>query len=1000
MRLASVGALALAALTATSARRSSQKVQAINFKRASTGLQDVVTWDEYSLKINGERVFIFSGEVHPYRMPVQSLHLDIFQKIKSLGFNAVSFYVFWGLHEPKRGHLDFTGFRDLQPFFDAAREAGIYLIARPGPYINAETTGGGFPGWGTYDRDLWRTENATYYDAWQGYMAEVGAQIAKNEITKGGPVILVQSENEYTGFQSPYKEDRVYEQQLLDALHKAGITVPITTNDASPGGHYTSVDIWGYDSYPNGFDCSHPYTWGSNSVPESFWASHMRYSPNVPNSIYEFQGGAFDGWGGSGYDTCGILTGPEFERVFYKNNFAQSTATLNLYMIYGGTNWAGTAHPGVYTSYDYGSAIAEDRTLREKYYELKLQANFLKQSPAYLTTRPQNPNAILGAYTGNSALKTSFIFDVVGKKTGFFIVRQSDANSAAAQTYKLTVPTTVGNLTLPTLGGSLTLTGKDSKIHVVDYEAGGTSILYSTGEIATWATIDGRDVIVLYGNKGELHETAIKFTGTTPKVQTVSGSGQIKQGVVSQTNLALQYTTTGQTVVSVGAKTLLYIVDRANAYEFWSLSPPGQGALAAYNTKNPILVKGGYLIRSLSTSSGTLSLVGDLNSTASFEIIAPAADSKKVTFNGQSLSLKKTSYGTLLATKSAQLPSVSVPDLKSLTWKTSNSLPEVSSSYSDASWKTANKTSTYNPTKPRTPGGVVLYAGEYGYHTGNILWRAHFTASGGETAFSAHIQGGFAFGHSAWLGDAFIGSWEGDVTHESYNSTFNFPAALQKGKEYVITILQDHMGYEEDWIAASETFKGPRGILAYSFVGASTNVTTWKVTGNLGGEDYVDNSRGPLNEGGLYAERQGWHLPGFDDSKWKNGRPTDGISAPGVQFYRTAFDLNVPSGVDYPLALAVSNSTVNTHYRAQFYVNGWQFGKYVNSIGPQKSFPVPQGILNYQGKNTLAVSLWAQDKAGAKLNDLHLEVRAKIESSMAKVVNQQASSWTKRDGAY
>jgi hypothetical protein len=136
----------------------------------------------------------------------------------------------------------------------------------------------------------------------------------------------------------------------------------------------------------------------------------------------------------------------------------------------------------------------------------------------------------------------------------------------------------------------------------------------------------------------------------------------------------------------------------------------------------------------------------------------------------------------------------------------------------------------------------------------------------------------------------------------------------------------------------------------------------------------VDKSRGPLNEGGLYAERQGWHLPGFDDSKWSNSRPTDGISAPGVQFYRydwlnpseilaelsyqfrTKFNLNIPSGVDYPLALAVTNSTVNTHYRAQvnnlglfgflqltasqFYVNGWQFGKYVNSIGPQKSFPV------------------------------------------------------------
>ncbi|KAG6806355.1 hypothetical protein H0H93_003121, partial [Arthromyces matolae] len=78
----------------------------------------------------------------------------------------------------------------------------------------------------------------------------------------------------------------------------------------------------------------------------------------------------------------------------------------------------------IYTSYDYGAAIAEDRTLREKYYELKLQANFLAVSPAYLTTRPQNIYNTLSSFTGNSALKTTQLLDVVGNQTGFYIVRQ------------------------------------------------------------------------------------------------------------------------------------------------------------------------------------------------------------------------------------------------------------------------------------------------------------------------------------------------------------------------------------------------------------------------------------------------------------------------------------------------------------------------------------------------------------------------------------------------
>ena len=108
--------------------------------------------------------------------------------------------------------------------------------------------------------------------------------------------------------------------------------------------------------------------------------------------------------------------------------------------------------------------------------------------------------------------------------------------------------------------------------------------------------------------------------------------------------------------------------ERADAYQFWSLNPPASGPYAAFNTKDPILVKGGYLLRSLDTSGGTLSLVGDLNSTASFEIIAPAAAAKKVTFNGDNLSLTKTKYGTQLATKNALLPAVTLPDLQSITW--------------------------------------------------------------------------------------------------------------------------------------------------------------------------------------------------------------------------------------------------------------------------------------------------------------------------------------------
>ncbi|KAH7102986.1 glycoside hydrolase family 35 protein [Auriculariales sp. MPI-PUGE-AT-0066] len=954
--LSLLGLLGTAGLFVGSAdAQQAKQLGKLNFRRDSNGLQNVVTWDEYSLFIRGERVMIWGGEVHPFRQPSAGLWIDIFQKIK-------------GLYEGQPGHISWDNFLNIQPFFDAAMEAGLYLIARPGPYINAETVGGGFPGWGTRLPDLWRSSNKTYVDSYQLYWKEMCELIAKNQITNGGSVILFQLENEYSGYLEPHTEDFEYERLLIEDTLKHGIVIPTTTNDVAPSGRFTSVDVYGHDSYPNGFDCTNPMVWAGDAVPEWFWGAHLEYSPDVPYAVYEMQGGAFDGWGGAGFDRCSLRLGSEFERIFYKNQLAMSVSIYSIYMTYGGTSWGGIAHPGGYTSYDYGSMIAEDRTLRPKYYEANL--------PHQPTS---NIYATQGAFTGNQALKVTQTLDVVGKKTGFYTIRQVDISLDTTLTYKLTVPTSIGNVTIPALGGDLSLIGKDSKIHLVDYTAGSTQLVYSSAEIFTSLTVDKKDVIVLYGAKGELHETAIK-TSATAKV--VGGSGIIKQQTVSDGVLAIQYTISGQTIVDVGS-TLLYLVDRDNAYQFWNVYVPGTGAYAHFSTKNPILIKGGYFVRGATVAGGVLSITGDLDGTSSLEIIAPATDSKVITFNGARLQTRKTAYGSIVASVAVNLPSLSLPTLSTVTWKVANSLPEISATYDDSKWVVANHTTTNNPTKPDTP--VVLYANDYGFHTGNLLWRAHFTALGGETGFVAN----------------FIGSWEGDALTWVYKKTLEFSAPLNKGEAHVITILQDHMGYDQNWWAASEQFKAPRGIFEYSFVGnTETTVTTWKVTGNLGGESYIDKARGPLNEGGLYAERQGWHLPGFDDSKWKVGDPNRGFSSPGVSLYRTKFNLNVPSGLDYPISVQITNSTINPHYRAQIYVNGYQFGKYVNSIGPQKSFPIPEGILNYQGSNTLAVSVWALDAAGASITDIALKITKKVKSSKPRVKNMDLSGWKRRPGAY
>jgi hypothetical protein len=103
--------------------------------RSNNGLTDAVEWDDYSFFILGNRTFIQSGEFHMWRLPVPSLWRDIVQKVKAAGLNTISIYFHWGLTNPRPGEVDLTGINDFQPFFNAAKEEGIWVIARPGPYI-------------------------------------------------------------------------------------------------------------------------------------------------------------------------------------------------------------------------------------------------------------------------------------------------------------------------------------------------------------------------------------------------------------------------------------------------------------------------------------------------------------------------------------------------------------------------------------------------------------------------------------------------------------------------------------------------------------------------------------------------------------------------------------------------------------------------------------------------------------------------------------------------
>lgn len=132
----------------------------------NNGLTTAVTWDQYSLSVHGERVWLFSGEFHYERLPVPELWRDVLQKFKANGLNAVSVYFFWSYHSARRDEFDFeTSGKNVQKLFDIAKEEGLYVIARPGPYCNAETRAGGLALWTTDGRGgEFRTSDQIYYE--------------------------------------------------------------------------------------------------------------------------------------------------------------------------------------------------------------------------------------------------------------------------------------------------------------------------------------------------------------------------------------------------------------------------------------------------------------------------------------------------------------------------------------------------------------------------------------------------------------------------------------------------------------------------------------------------------------------------------------------------------------------------------------------------------------------------------------------------------------------
>ena len=325
----------------------------------TTSQKTFATGDKTFL-LNGKPFVVKAAEIHYPRIPRQYWEHRI-KMCKALGMNTICIYIFWNIHEQREGVFDFSGQNDVAEFCRLAKKNGMYVIVRPGPYVCAEWEMGGLPWWLLKKKDIRLREQDTYFmSCVDRFEKKVAEQLAPLTIQRGGPIIMVQVENEY----GSYGEDKAYVSDIRDTLRKYWDTSNAKTT-------LFQCD-WNSNFEKNGLD---DLTWtmnfGTGANIDDQFRRLRELRPNAPLMCSEFWSGWFDKWGAR-HETRHAK-----DMVDGIDEMLSKGISFSLYMTHGGTSfghWAGANSPGFapdVTSYDYDAPINEYGAPTEKYWLLR-----------------------------------------------------------------------------------------------------------------------------------------------------------------------------------------------------------------------------------------------------------------------------------------------------------------------------------------------------------------------------------------------------------------------------------------------------------------------------------------------------------------------------------------------------------------------------------------------------------------------------------------------------
>jgi hypothetical protein len=344
-----------------------------------------LTYDEKSFILDQKRIWLADGEVHYFRHPRESWR-EVLLRAKRAGLNCISTYVAWNFHEPEKGKYDFSGDKDIGYFIDLIGELGMFAMLRPGPYICSEWDCGGIPAWVCNKHGIrTREDDPLYMEEMEPWFDQLLPILVSRQITKGGPIITIQNENEYCGGWD--ESTRNYIKKITGMFRKHGFEIPVLGCNAHANSAH-EVQINGKTNPEDQIidkDLIITYNCGTDVGPVYDLRKKQPYAPVI---VTELWSGAQSMWGRmeSDWPEKTLQT-----RMVY--DFTSSGAQVCYYMFEGGTNFGYWAGEYIVTSYQSAYPVGDGGVLREKYYMLKQVNHFITGFGDFLAESEEIPGA-------------------------------------------------------------------------------------------------------------------------------------------------------------------------------------------------------------------------------------------------------------------------------------------------------------------------------------------------------------------------------------------------------------------------------------------------------------------------------------------------------------------------------------------------------------------------------------------------------------------------------